>query len=42
LPITQVGFHKLDNCQKTDSLADWLGTLTGDLVRPVGQEGKGR
>ncbi|WP_067070375.1 terminase small subunit [Roseateles chitosanitabidus] len=35
------GLFELDNKQKTDPLSDLLGTLKGNVVGPVAQEGKG-
>ena len=35
------GLFELDNKQKADPLAELLGTLKGNVVGPVAQEGKG-
>ncbi|PIM51919.1 hypothetical protein CS062_17495 [Roseateles chitinivorans] len=41
MAMKHLGLYELDNKQKVDPLAELLGTLKGNVVGPVAQEGKG-
>lgn len=41
MAMKHLGLYALDNKQRVDPLADLLGALKGNVVGPVGQDGKG-